>query len=363
MGGGFFEDPLGKISEVTGISNPGDLLAPGSRTKDMAGSISGGVGVATGAGSGGGGGGGRGQVETMKNDKGEDWDFSPDADPNQKTPKQAANEKAAAEFERLRAERAATRAQQSAQINTLQRAARGGGPSAARDQLQLASQRNMRAALSMAASGRGNPALASQSAGNQRAIIGQQHASQSGALRAQEMQSAQGQLAQAIQAQRQQDIGMEASVEVARERIASAEKIAGMQVDMNKADPKSDPLGIGMDWNELAALGVSAVTIMAYIASDERLKTDIEEITDGDVDEFFDAFTPKSFRYKHPEDPHQSAGEKVGMMAQDVRDTKLGKKLFSDREDGMSILDPQVLMGIMMAGMKKIMKGQKHVNT
>jgi hypothetical protein len=222
----------------------------------------------------------------------------------------------------------------------------------------------------MAASGRGNPALASQSAGRQRAIIGQQQVAQSGALRAQEMQSAQGQLAQAIQAQRQQDIGYESSVEVARERIASAEKIAGMQVDMNKADPKSDPLGIGLDWSELASIGVTAAMVyiqmaapVAAVASDERLKTDIEEVTDGDIDEFFDAFTPKSFRYKHPEDPHQSAGEKVGMMAQDVRDTKLGKKLFSDREDGMSVLDPQVLMGIMMAGMKKIMKGQKHVNT
>ena len=347
-----------KGSEMTGISNPGDVLDPLGRTKDAISDTSKGVDVMFGT-QGGMDTSGRGNVETMKNAEGEDFDFS---DPNEKTAAQVANEKGAAELERIKAEREATRAQQSAQINTLQRAARGGGPSAAQDQLQLASQRNMRAALSMAASGRGNPALASQSAGNQRAIIGQQQASQSGALRAQEMQVAQASLAQAIQSQRQQDIGMEANVEVARERIASAERIAGMQVDMNKADPKSDPLGIGMDWNELAALGVSAVTIMAYMASDERLKTDIEEITDGDIDEFFDAFTPKSFRYKHPEDPHQSAGEKVGMMAQDVRDTKLGKKLFSDREDGMSILDPQVLMGIMMAGMKKIMKGQKHVN-
>ena len=169
-----------KGSEMTGISNPGDVLDPLGRTKDAISDTSKGVDVMFGT-QGGMDTSGRGNVETMKNAEGEDFDFS---DPNEKTAAQVANEKGAAELERIKAEREATRAQQSAQINTLQRAARGGGPSAAQDQLQLASQRNMRAALSMAASGRGNPALASQSAGNQRAIIGQQQASQSGALRA-----------------------------------------------------------------------------------------------------------------------------------------------------------------------------------
>jgi len=94
---------------------------------------------------------------------------------------------------------------QAQQIAALQAAARGEGPSAAQDQLQLATDQNMRQALAMAASGRGNPALAMQGAGRQRALMSQQHGAQSGALRAQEMQSAQGQLAQAIQQKRAQD--------------------------------------------------------------------------------------------------------------------------------------------------------------
>lgn len=347
-----------KWADTTGISKPSDLSSPGGRAKDTLSDISKGVDITFGT-QGGMDTGGRGQVETMKNAQGEDFDFG---DPNEKTAEQVANEKGAAELAKLQAERALTREQQTAQIEQLQAAARGEGPSAAQDQLQLATDQNMRAALAMAASGRGNPALAGQAASGQRAIIGQQQAAQAGALRAQEMQVAQSSLAQAIQSQRQQDIGMESTVEVARERIASAEKIAGMQVDMNKADPKSDPLGIGLDWNELAALGVSAVTIMAYF-SDERVKMDIEEITDGDIDEFFDSVIPKSFKYKNPEDPLQSAGTKIGLMAQDVKETKLGKMLFYTQDDGMKVLDPQVLMGIMMAGMKKIMKGQKHVNT
>ena len=42
-----------KLSGVTGISSAGDLLAPGTRTKDLLGSAAGGVGIASGNGSGG----------------------------------------------------------------------------------------------------------------------------------------------------------------------------------------------------------------------------------------------------------------------------------------------------------------------
>lgn len=298
---------------------------------------------------------GRGQVEPIKNSKGEPWDFSKDADPNQKSAEQANQDK----LDTLQEQLAESRALQNANIEQLQAASRGEGPSAAQDQLQLATDQNMRQSLAMAASGRGNAALALQGAGRERAIMGQQLVSQSGALRAQEMQSAQVQLSQAIQAQRQQDLITDQNV-ISREKIASAEQMTGMQVNMSKSS-KGDPLGIGLSWSELGQIGITYVTIAAYF-SDERVKTDIEEITDGEVDEFFNAFTPKSFKYRNPEEPGQSAGSKVGLMAQDVRDTKLGKMLFSRSDDGMSILDPQVLMGIMMAGMKKIMEGQKHGN-
>ena len=349
-----------KFSNVTGISKPSDVLDPIGRTTDAVGSIGGGVDTMYGT-QGGMDTGGRSQVEPMKDQFGNDWEYGKNTT-GQKTADQVAQEKIAADLAAQEAQKAEVRKQQSEQIAILQAAARGEGPSAAQDQLQLATDQNMRSSLAMAASSRGNPALAMQSADRQRAIIGQQQGAQAGALRAQEMQSAQAQLAQAIQSQRQQDIGLESSVEVARERIASAEKIAGMQVDMNKAEPKHDPLGIGMDWGELASVGVTAAMVYMSMGSDERLKTDIDTVTDEDVDEFFDSVIPKSFKYRNPEEPGQSAGLKVGLMAQDVRDTKLGKILFSDRDDGMSVLDPQVLMGIMMAGMKKIMKGQKHAD-
>jgi len=81
----------------------------------------------------------------------------------------------------------------------LQASAAGEGPSQAQNQLQAATDQNLRNALAMARSGRGNPALAMQAANRQRGMLSQQAANQSGQLRAAEMAQAQNQLLQANQ--------------------------------------------------------------------------------------------------------------------------------------------------------------------
>lgn len=254
---------------------------------------------------------------------------------------------------------AATRLQQGEQISALQAAAQGEGPSAAQDQLQLATDQNMRQSLAMAASGRGNPALAMQAAGQQRGVMGQQLVSQSGALRAQEMNAAQGQLAQAIQAQRQQDLGGQ-NVELGYAQVASQENIA--------SENRATQRGIARDANTTAQgagfLNAIGSGLGAFAAlSDERAKKDINKVSDSEVDEFYEALQPKGYNYKDPHAAGQSEGEKIGMMAQDVDQTALGKKLFTEQADGMKAYDPQVLDGILLAGMKKLMKDQKYGNT
>ncbi len=72
-----------------------------------------------------------------------------------------------------------------------QAAAGVGGPSAAQSQLQSATDQGIRQSMAMAASGRGNPALAQQAAGQQQAQMSQQAAQASASLRAREQQSAQ----------------------------------------------------------------------------------------------------------------------------------------------------------------------------
>jgi len=231
-----------------------------------------------------------------------------------------------------------------------------GGPSAAEAQLQQASEANQRQAMALASSGRGNPALARQFAGRQQAQVGQQAAQQAAVLRAQEQQAATTQLGSVLQGARQQELGMEQQ-RIQREQIEASERNAAVQAaaqaDAAKAQAKASKQGglMGM----FGSLG-------AGMMSDERKKEDKAHVADSDVEEFYTALQPKSYKYKDPHEAGASGGEKVGMMAQDVQETKLGDKLFNQRADGISVYDPQVLDGILLAGVKKIMKEQKHGN-
>lgn len=232
-----------------------------------------------------------------------------------------------------------------------------GGPSAAEAQLQQASEANQRQAMALASSGRGNPALASRFAGQQQAQVGQQAAQQSAVLRAQEQQAATTQLGSVLQGARQQELGMEQQ-RIQREQIEAGERNAAVaaqaQADSAKSAAKASKQG--------GLMGMFSSGLGGFAMSDERKKTDKEHVADSDVEEFYSALQPKSYKYKDPHEAGASGGEKVGMMAQDVQETKLGDKLFNQRADGISVYDPQVLDGILLAGVKKIMKDQKHGN-
>lgn len=243
---------------------------------------------------------------------------------------------------------------QAAMINMLQRRAGGHGPSAAQSQLQQATDQNMRGALAMAASGRGNAALAGQAAGRQRAQMGQEAALQSASLRAQEQQQATGQLGQAISGAGQQELGyagLQSQMYQADQNRIAQENAARLQGAASKQ--------AGM----MGAFGsLSAAALPIIFSSDEDVKKNKQNVPDAQVDEFFQALKAKSFEYKDPHAVGSSGGEKVGMMAQDVEGTKLGDKLFSEGPGGVKGYDPQVLDGILLAGMKKLMKDQNYGN-
>lgn len=98
-----------------------------------------------------------------------------------------------------------------------------------------------------------------------------------------------------------------------------------------------------------SALGAAAT---AY-ASDMRLKENIEEITDADLDEFFEAVKPKTYDYKAPGAAGQAPGRRVGFMIQDVQGTKLGDAITIKGPDGHLYVDRDNLDGILMAVLKR----------
>lgn len=77
----------------------------------------------------------------------------------------------------------------------------------------------------------------------------------------------------------------------------------------------------------------SAVGWIGSLFSDERLKTDIKS---GDVAarEFMDKIKPSSFRYKDPTIPGTTEGTNLGVMAQDMQKSAIGKELVEKHPSG-----------------------------
>jgi hypothetical protein len=260
-------------------------------------------------------------------------------------------------------------------IQTLLAQSRGEGPSAAQSQLRQATDQNMRQALAFAASSRGNPALAQQAAGRQRAQIGQQAVSQAAALRANEQAAAQGLANQAIMgqigAQQNQQaqadlmrrfyeqglsdvLGQKTQAELGIEGMVSQEAQAAEQRKLAEKEGKRN-----REAQIISGILGGAATVGAGAAmSDKRVKKNISDLEPEALDEFFNAIKGKNFVYKNPNSAGQSEGEKVGFIAQDVKDTELGKKLVSEGTNGLQY-DPQVLDGIMLAAIQKMYRSKK----
>lgn len=274
-------------------------------------------------------------------------------------------------------------------LNALGAQARGeGGPSQAQAALQGASDKNMRQALAMANSGRGNPALAQQAAQRQIGQAGQETANSVSQLRNQEMQQAQAMQGSMIQGLRGQDMTAEQSAMAAalqqqaqRDNMEQffesgrSQQLQGQtQADLayeglaagniNAANQYNSNMYAGDVARQNAQFGglmgaggaIGGAMIMAPAASDERMKKNVSNVDPSQVNAFFKALASKEFEYKNPKMEGASEGKKVGFMAGDVENTELGQKLFKKGDDGLSRYDPQVMDGILAAAIKNLME-------
>ena len=91
---------------------------------------------------------------------------------------------------------------------------------------------------------------------------------------------------------------------------------------------------------------------MFGMASDENLKTEIVDGTD-DVREAMDALTPYNYRYK--DEGLLGAGKRVGIMAQDLEKSKLGKATVVETKIG-KVVDPPKAMGLVLASVADLNK-------
>lgn len=73
--------------------------------------------------------------------------------------------------------------------------------------------------------------------------------------------------------------------------------------------------------------------------SDERLKKDVSS-ADKDIKEFLDKLSSKKFEYKDSSYPTATEGKRVGIMAQDLEKTDMGKMMVKKDENGMRVISP-----------------------
>lgn len=90
----------------------------------------------------------------------------------------------------------------------------------------------------------------------------------------------------------------------------------------------------------------------AALLSDEEEKTDIQP-AGVDIDEFMASLDPKKFRYKDPSKDGADEGEQVGVMAQDLEKTPVGRTMVKNTKDGKKI-DPLRAISVMLAALAEL---------
>lgn len=89
--------------------------------------------------------------------------------------------------------------------------------------------------------------------------------------------------------------------------------------------------------------------------SDERLKDNIDDVDDTDIDQFLESLHPKKFKYKDPDDSPDGDddSEHVGFLAQDMEHNPIGSKVIKDTEHG-KMVESDNLMGAIIASIKRL---------
>lgn len=254
-----------------------------------------------------------------------------------------------------RAEQDQTRQQQQNLIQMLVDQSMGRGPSVADAQLRQATDRNINAAASMAASGRGPGATASAyNANNMAAGANQQAAADSGQLRLQEQLQARQLLGSALGQTRGQDQNLAAlQLQDKAQRDSLVQKYMQMGYDADQANRQA-ALDMEKLKNEAYKGGSGGGSFLGGLfssMSDEREKTNIKA-ADKKLSEFLDALDAHSYEYKDPKNGH---GRRISVMAQELEKSELGKEFVFEAE-GRKRVDYGKGLGTMLAAQAALHK-------
>lgn len=228
--------------------------------------------------------------------------------------------------------------QQQALNQMLLARARGeGGPSVAENQLAQATQQNRVAAASQAASARGG-AMQQQAAQRQAQAQGvqaqQQAAGQAATMRAQEQQANMSAYQQSLQAQQNAELNRQLGMGQIQVSQSNAETQRQKNISDESNRTKQGMLGMG-----------SSVLMSGLSGSDERMKMNVSG-ADKQIEDFLSHLAAKKFEYKPG--MGDGPGPRVGIMAQDLEKSPVGRTLVQEGPDGMRYVDTQKRMPMML---------------
>lgn len=134
--------------------------------------------------------------------------------------------------------------------------------------------------------------------------------------------------------------GSNAAGNMANAATGYGANIAGIQTGLGNAQAAAS-MAKGQGVQNMIGQGVG----IAALFSDERLKTNITPVLESDIVEFKKAIKPFWFNYK--EDAF-GQGDWVGVMAQDLEKSKLGKSVVVEI-DGKKTIDVKKAVSLMLA--------------
>jgi hypothetical protein len=207
----------------------------------------------------------------------------------------------------------------------LQRRATG-QDSLSAEQLRQGLQQNIAAQRSMAASARpGGQAMAARTAAMQSGRLGAGLAGQQALAGIAERQAAESQLAQLQGQMRAQEL-----------QAALASRGAALQgyggLEQLRAGRFGAVAGQPTGAERLMSLGQAGAQL--YAMSDRRIKTDIAD-GDDDAKAFLDGL--KAYRFKYQDGGKHGEGDQLGIMAQDLEATRLGKQAVVNTDEGKAV--------------------------
>ena len=143
-----------------------------------------------------------------------------------------------------------------------------------------------------------------------------------------------------------------------------AERIAQMQKDAAAARSSSGGSSFGQDLLKTGLMGFVGGAMgkmgMAWMASDKKLKKKVKSAkpraTREDVGKLLDSLRAYNYEYKNEE---YGKGRRLGIMAQDLEKTKLGKRAVVDTPVG-KVVDVGKGLGIALAAQAHLNKKYKH---